>query len=118
VKAITELSLVDQIHERHRCMLATCRQVEKEMAMSDQKDVADGTHEGRPALVLPNAWRERRVALLEFVFGCPVAPFVDVRFPFFAADDGFLGSPSMLGDLWSIKKLARVRRARAVKLYL
>jgi hypothetical protein len=31
------------------------------------KDVADGTHEARPALVLPNARRERRVALLEFV---------------------------------------------------
>jgi hypothetical protein len=50
-----------------RCTLAACRQVEKEMAVSEQKDVADGTHEGRPALVLPAARRERRVALLEFV---------------------------------------------------
>jgi hypothetical protein len=31
------------------------------------KDVADGTHEARPALVLPDTRRERRVALLGFV---------------------------------------------------
>jgi hypothetical protein len=60
------------------------------------KDVADGTHEARPALVLPNARRGRRVALLEFIFGCPAEPFVDVRLPFLVVDDGFLGPPSKL----------------------